>query len=105
MALTRRHHERLASGVRRATVCGKDAAGAGQRRLVRRRRVVLTSQRDRCEAAVNLFDQLLLEDDQNDELLFLMATAHYNLQSYTMGIEFATELEKVGQGRRLHRSA
>ena len=24
-----------------------------------------------------------------------MATAHYNLQSYTMGLEFATTLEKV----------
>lgn len=50
--------------------------------------------RDRCEAAVNLFDQLLLENDENNELLFLMATAHYNLQSYSMGLEFATVLEK-----------
>ena len=52
-------------------------------------------QRDRCEAAVNLFDQLLLENDDNNELLFLMATAHYNLDSYSMGIEFATELKTV----------
>lgn len=72
---------------------------------MRRRRGGLTRQRDRCEAAVNLFDQLLLEDDQNDELLFLMATAHFNLQSYSMGIEFATELEKVGLESLLHRSA
>lgn len=50
---------------------------------------------DRCEAAVNLFDQLLLENDDNNELLFLMATAHYNLESYSMGIEFATELKTV----------
>ena len=50
--------------------------------------------RDRCEAAINLFDQLLLENDENNELLFLMATAHYNLQSYTMGLEFATTLER-----------
>ncbi|KAK8814535.1 hypothetical protein AV274_5647 [Blastocystis sp. ATCC 50177/Nand II] len=50
--------------------------------------------RDRCEAAINLFDQLLLEDDSNNELLFLMATAHYNLQSYSHGIEFAELLEK-----------
>ena len=54
---------------------------------------------------MNLFDQLLLEDDQNDELLFLMATAHFNLQSYSMGIEFATELENVGLEPLLHRSA
>lgn len=52
-------------------------------------------QRDRCEAAINLFDQLLLEDDENDELLFLMATAHCNLQSWRMGLEFATQLETV----------
>lgn len=44
---------------------------------------------------MNLFDQLLLENDENNELLFLMATAHYNLQSYSMGLEFATVLEKV----------
>ena len=42
-----------------------------------------------------MFDQLLLENDENNELLFLMATAHYNLQSYTMGLEFATTLERV----------
>ncbi|KNB41576.1 hypothetical protein JH06_4977 [Blastocystis sp. subtype 4] len=53
--------------------------------------------RDRCEAAVNLFDQLLLENDDNNELLFLMATAHYNLESYSMGIEFATELKTVNR--------
>ena len=37
----------------------------------------------------------MLEDDSNNELLFLMATAHYNLQSYSRGIEFAELLEKV----------
>ena len=51
---------------------------------------------------MNLFDQLLLEDDQNDELLFLMATAHFNLQSYSMGIEFATELEHPPDLPQLH---
>lgn len=49
---------------------------------------------------MNLFDQLLLENDENNELLFLMATAHYNLQSYSMGLEFATVLEKVELKRR-----
>ena len=44
---------------------------------------------------IDLFDQLLLENDDNNELLFLMATAHYNLESYSMGIEFATELKTV----------
>ena len=52
-------------------------------------------QRDRCEAAINLFDQLLLENDENNELLFLTATAHYNLQSFSLSLDFATELEKV----------
>lgn len=54
-------------------------------------------QRDRCEAAINLFDQLLLENDENNELLFLTATAHYNLQAYSLGLDFATELEKVDE--------
>ena len=48
---------------------------------------------------MNLFDQLLLENDENNELLFLMATAHYNLQGYSMGLEFATVLEKVKAGQ------